>query len=810
MNTGRYSVKSLFQSSEIEQIVIPEIQRDYVWKESNVKGLMQSILDHFDKKTSLQLDMVERVSGQPVNKEIVSVLSEEYTRLVHSTRIGFIYAYHSPDYPGKFFLIDGQQRLTTIFLVLLASYKRADCSESYWKQYFSLRRPKIDYLVREITHDFMVDFIEYETGLAYEDRNISFEESNKFFDYYRIDVTTSRLLENYRVIEKLLESNRGEREERQYYKSLINYLENYIEFNYFDTNISEQGERLYLYMNSRGEDLSTHESLRPLLVGRSDEKQEAGKKWERWQTFFWLHRGSNHNADAGFNEFLKWCTILHICLSDHPKLESEGKSVKDKGNYVRVEKTDRNKAESQQKKIRLYQEENSGFDISFIDNVFSATERLKGILAGETLYHYIPSEWLSEINNTRDYPCLLSCLAYLLHNPSAGLTDIRRVGMFIKNCMYYDTNKKNPEDATILAINAIQSLKKSKYTDIADLRHVSGDVSKSIYTETDTLKRACYNTMLRSQWEESIWKITEDDEFSSFLAGDIRCLFEWSGYDFSKFERYYQDLKTRIIQVVKNSDQISLHKDLLKYGDFEYQEGSGLGMPRHYLLKYESEWCKGINNHPNIRTILKQFLDNEKPGCNGTLYKFFVDGNESILGYTEYMEYLKDDETPTHIILPRIYQLSGDNYRELMVQWVHQRFSDSWVYGRDTVVLPFEITSISGKDEINRLGGWNEDKKFYLDIKYDWNSRNPFWSFKIASRGPSFTNHFNQLIPDWQRIPNRETGMDEYHRKNALPDNINSSVHDRVQAVEDFVTQTFAQICSSSPAPSSRPATLYG
>lgn len=64
------------------------------------------------------------------------------------------------------------------------------------------------------------------------------------------------------------------------------YVENYIEFNYFDTNISSQGERLYLYMNSRGEDLSRQESLKAMLIERSDNKLEDGKMWEDWQDFF--------------------------------------------------------------------------------------------------------------------------------------------------------------------------------------------------------------------------------------------------------------------------------------------------------------------------------------------------------------------------------------------------------------------------------------------------------------------------------------------------------------------------------------------
>ncbi len=799
MNTGRYNVKSLFTSSEVEQIIIPEIQRDYVWKESNVEGLMRSIMDHFSAKTDLQLDIVEKQSDLPVNKDVISILSEEYTRLVHSTRIGFIYAYHSPDFPGKLFLIDGQQRLTTIFLLLLASYKKAGCSEAYRKQYFPIKLPKIDYMVREITHDFMIDFIEHEIGVQGADGHVPFQKSNKFYNYYESDATTSCIIRNYNVIEDILEYYRKDEDEQRYYKNLINYIENYIEFNYFDTNISEQGEKLYLYMNSRGEDLSTQESLRPLLISRSGDKLAAGTKWEEWQNFFWENRGQNNNADAGFNEFLRWCTIIHLCTSESSQSDNAINSAEAKGDYIRIEKKD-DKLDSQQRKIRQYQEDNGSFDIDFIEDVFLATKALKSILQGEDIYHYIPENWLSRVDNTNDYPCLLSCIEYLRFNKAATLVDIRRVGMFIKNCMYYETNHKNPENATVNAIAAIKALTDGGYTDIADLRIVFGKALKTIYTETDRLKRACYNTMQRGSWEKIFWEITEDNEFSSFLEGETRCLFEWSKYNIADFKKYYLSLKDRVINiVVQKKDQRALHEQLLAYGDLEYQDGTGIGMPRHYMLKFESEWRKGINSHPNIREILKKFLDNETPCCSGSLYKAFVDNvgdtTTSVLGYMEYLEYLKDDNNPPHYILPRIYQVSGDNYRELMVQWVHQHYDYSWVYERNTVVLPFEIITEGGKEVIQTLDK-QKDKKFFLDIQYDWNSAKPFWSFKLSSRqGVAQPEHFNRMPADWRRETNPDTGATEFHKENALPDDPKKSIHERVEEVTNLVTKTFAILC---------------
>lgn len=100
----------------------------------------------------------------------------------------------------------------------------------------------------------------------------------------------------------------------------------YVDCWYFDTNISEQGEELYIYMNARGEQIQNNENIKADLLGalkdsdiklvssREDYNQVDdsngvkkywGKKWEDWQDFFWVNKGNNDNADNGFNEFLK-------------------------------------------------------------------------------------------------------------------------------------------------------------------------------------------------------------------------------------------------------------------------------------------------------------------------------------------------------------------------------------------------------------------------------------------------------------------------------------------------------------------------
>lgn len=796
MNTGRYTLRSLFLSSEIEQIIIPEIQRDYVWKENNVIGLIKSILNHFKEKATLRLEIVDQNKNASVNQDIRAFLAEEYTRMVHSTRIGFIYAYHSQDYPGKYFLIDGQQRLTTIFLLHLCAYKHAGMTADYRKFFFKEKQPKIDYKVREISHDFMVDFIENEV-----DQDMPFTQSHKYYSFYDDDVTTSSLIKNYVCIEEQLNKCFSESLSKEsFYKELVNYIENYIEFNYFDTNISEQGERLYLYMNSRGEALSVQESIRPILISRSKHKLQAGEKWEEWQNFFWRNKGGNPNADKGFQEFLRWATFLHICTSDNPRLYNQKNNSETKQDYIRIEKRDDVRNEQQQRWIKEYQENNTSFSIDYIDSVFQTVCKLDSFNQKEN-YAFLKGSWLSSIENTSDYPTILACLAYLYYYPDVKELDVKRVGMFIKNCMYYDTNRKNPEMACVNVVNTLKCMYEHEISDIADLHKIAKELPKNIIIEADRHKRGCQLTMWRTKWEELFWSITNDDVFSSFLAGDTLCLFEWSEFEYDSFVKYYKSFKEKVIDIIKKGykEEIDeLHEKLLGYGDFAVRDGCGIGIPRYFMLFKEDEWTWGVNESKQIRVILKDYLDDKVPYCNGELFNLLIDNDskndKSVLSYLEYLELLKSETTPPHVILPRKYQISGNNYRELMTQWVHQELKGSWVYQTNVVVLEFDIQEAEGLSTVMKC---KPNEAFYLDSIYEWNGGKPFWSFKISTRGREYHKNIPSIINKWdgdliwEERMNQEKQHNEYWLEHAVPDDTSKTIHERKQAVIDFVEKIF-------------------
>ena len=294
MKPGKYNLKEFFVNRYLQKIVIPEIQRDYVWGKSQVKEILNSIVKDYNKF----LKAVPPIK-LPDQKDLENDFFNFYKKRNYSSNLGFIYAYNDKELSGKYFLIDGQQRITTIYLlVLIIARKNKSVREHFERTFLFDGVSKLDYKVRETAHDFLHNLTsDFLNGID------NVEQQVWFYEKYRNDKTIASMLENIAFINKKLDDLNLDEYDFYY------YLNDYIEFWYFDTNISEQGEELYIYMNARGEQVQSNENIKADLLSqlnKSDEKNKYGKLWEDWQDFFWLNRDEkkNANADKGFNEFL--------------------------------------------------------------------------------------------------------------------------------------------------------------------------------------------------------------------------------------------------------------------------------------------------------------------------------------------------------------------------------------------------------------------------------------------------------------------------------------------------------------------------
>ncbi len=275
MKTGNYSIVDIFENRDLEQLVIPEIQRDYVWETKDVLDFLSYIKEGFDGDEE----------DQPY--------------------LGFIYAYNDRDYPFKYFLIDGQQRVTTIYLLLLACYHKH--GKGLPEYMFNRQQLKIDYKVRQATHDLINDLVNFckdNPGLDF-----TIEDQIWFHKEYTTDRTINNIMANCYCIYEWLE---GINELPKF----IKFIEDGISLSYYHIEESRQGEDLYIYMNSRGRQLEPNETLKAKFLAKLDQKNIWGAKWELWQDFFWKHKGSRPDADTGFNDFLRMVQVVQMSYLD--------------------------------------------------------------------------------------------------------------------------------------------------------------------------------------------------------------------------------------------------------------------------------------------------------------------------------------------------------------------------------------------------------------------------------------------------------------------------------------------------------------
>ena len=592
MKSGNYSLKELLVHNEIDQFIIPELQRDYVWGISQVNNLWNSILKRFNEKEqagkrhSLKIYEGENEVEEP--KTITDFLRSKLEYIKYKQKLGFLYAYHDKEWPGKFFLIDGQQRITTLFLLLTALYKRSNQMEDFAQIFFRNEAPIIDYKVRESAHEFLRLFLsDLIAGKDYRG-NI-----NYFVQDYKADQTVQNLQANYDFfIEKL--SKEGVTNETTL--RLIDYVENYIEFNYFDTNISEQGEKLYLYMNSRGFKLSHQEILRAKLIEKcssQEKKKQAAERWEEMQNFFFENRGKHPDADAGFEIFLNIATLLKKQSTNHERGDA-------RTFIYSLADTESNKP---------YQIEN--FDVSFLYGAFSA---LRKVLIGvgnpylgkyQSDYFDIKVDYNDkDVSNQkvlyRYLPAIYYCHRFL---GQADFSDdsLYRFIHFSVNQSHTRNVENEPARQIVRLMDFIRKMD-------CPILSIDGDLLQNTFKHENEKLDLINSKGIGSKFSSVLSDIYFDYNFQKLLEGDTELLFNLAKHCGKGAN--LEEILPKVVVVIKKMFYIDkggeynplgtpdkgsnlLRRYLLTHFDFKGQPGSGHGgLPKYDVIYDNRHWLK--------------------------------------------------------------------------------------------------------------------------------------------------------------------------------------------------------------------------
>lgn len=216
-NYQEYTFSKLLE--QYDKILIPMIQRDYAQGRTDKKAT--------DVRNNLLNDIF---SDNDVHFDLVFGSKEK--RIIDGKE------------KNCFIPVDGQQRLTTLFLLFLYGLKAG-------KTNIELDLSKFSYDTRRAASDFCKSITSEEWAVS-NDKKVSdvIKDSSWFMNYWEKDPTVEGML-------NMLDAIQNKYKEKKIYPDLSK-----VKFFFFDLESNGLNENLYLKMNSRGKPLTAFENLK--------------------------------------------------------------------------------------------------------------------------------------------------------------------------------------------------------------------------------------------------------------------------------------------------------------------------------------------------------------------------------------------------------------------------------------------------------------------------------------------------------------------------------------------------------------------
>ncbi len=551
-----------------DKIEIPIIQRDYAQGRNTVDviELRSKFIDDF------LID--ELLAKRPVELDFVygSVIKEK----------------KNDDYEKTFIPLDGQQRLTTLFLLFFYIAIKEKCLENI-KHLLS----KFTYETRPSAKDFCSKLLNKFS--CKDSKNIKFEitNSNWFSEDWHKDPTISgmiTMLDNFANNQKLQKADK---------KTLAQILDTDSELiSFYFTDLDEFGlsENLYIRMNARGKMLSKFENFKSeffkVISYDSQLTAQVKDKIEyKWVENLWQYKKKDkYIIDEPFMSFLSFVTQM-LYFKDAEFRSSKGYE-NNFLNFKILENTYKKK-------------ENLQFLIFALDHISELRKLNKPILWNNSSVADILHEIILGKPETIDYFLLYATLRYLQENNNQdNLQDYLRV---IRNLTQNTIDKSIREWPHIL--NTITGLITEE--NIYDFISKSNDnnIFRGFYSE-QIKEEKCKATLISSFPNHKSELLTYEDNRN--LRGKIVHLLK---APLCKNHQEFNDLETESISYVASSFKtlskiydayLEMSKD-----DFINIWGDLLNTPIYYHDKYyhRIDYSALYSNCPSIFLFAKNYVD---------------------------------------------------------------------------------------------------------------------------------------------------------------------------------------------------------
>ena len=616
------------------------IQREYVWGNKTSKN--DYVLRQF------LIDLNDKVSNGETN-------------------IGFLYSYKSGE---EHYLIDGQQRYTT--LILLLHYITVKENANSHEDYVSMHRidknvSAFSYRVRSQTDSFLKNLL---MSSAITSKMI--KQQKWYKSIYEDDFTIHSMMDALDVIDEI-------------WNTLPNLssqtILNNIFFWYFDVDKTSQGEELYITMNSRGEKLTDSEQIKPRLLNKITnviEKESFGKKWDNWEEFFFRDKIRNgkpiEKIDSAMNNLIRLVLEI-ITLKEHSRINP----IED-ANLIELEDIER-----------------------YMNAIISLSELSDGKYCEEIMRLYGDSE------KDGNY-CVLKALLTEVLKGQTNSDEYERVYQTISN--HVTRNK-------IKNLDFLQFLK--EYIDYSGTFYdfiltSNAEVANKVFNGHELEKIAICSEFNDIDKEKALWT----EQSSDFWKGEMKSLITWSkingNFSFERFKHiranFHKLFKNKFDREDWTSDKVRQALIASRLPNYPIDGRFG---------HYRDEWKEiFIQNSDSICTFIMQFDNVSSEDVPKTL--------DSIR-----KEYVESPENPWAEFVTFDYFLGYCNTKHLSwtdeCGWILVQNSWAKPFSVRNMRLFHDLKKSFG-DNINGWNMWmykswnscvciqNDNQQIYTDIRY--------------------------------------------------------------------------------------------
>ncbi|MBR3969063.1 MAG: DUF262 domain-containing protein [Clostridia bacterium] len=516
MNQGqKYNFIKIIQQ---KSLLIPQIQRDYVQHRTSYKVK--------ESRSQLLKSLVDVAKGDKENINLNFVYGYS----------DFIFSESSNNGPLKrydcFVPIDGQQRLTTLYLLHLFVYAKSENGD------VSKFKNKLFYQTRETTKNF-INKLTDEISNIINDNNIcnAIKNSSWYSSVWEFDVSVKSCL-------KVLEEIQDKFED---FNKWDDAKENLNKISFMLLNITELGKpnELYIKMNSRGRQLTPFENFKSDLYGYIDEefkndpdfilhfKQGLDNEWQEniWSWFENIEFAKQY-TDELTKEIIHWI-IVSRKIVDHKSDKESGINLQnlnltlephEKDCYMIYPKT----ATPEKYWLETYKIKDSKWEIKDIYNTFYLFSKISDELR-KYLFNSLFGT-ISEKNkfnkSINQYPARIRLLAISLYSNKIeedfdedNFKEWYRIINNIANHSEIDTI-----DRFYIATKTIHKLSEQhSHTMLKDLRNCTDDLYNLLKhlpnIKDEQIKEECYKAKLIEDpdWNTAI----EKAESHEYFKGEI-------------------------------------------------------------------------------------------------------------------------------------------------------------------------------------------------------------------------------------------------------------------------------------------------